>query len=115
MRRNKARLLSAITGHEIKLYFNFRFKGSYGHVWKYYPFSEEGSGTIRYGNPFISFTDESPKIPASNSEYTNKTFTLTFLFRADAPPNDSQVEFQVQALTGYIYHKGDDYYGFTAS
>jgi hypothetical protein len=100
-------------GHEINLYFNFRFKGHYGEAWEYYPFSESGRGTRRYATPFIRLTDESPKIPASNSEYTDKVLSLAFLFSSNKPTTGSQIDFQVQAIIGHIDSVGDGYSGFT--
>src|SRR5512138_1279460 len=36
------------SGNPIDLYYNFRFKGSYGSAWSYYPFELSGRSTIEY-------------------------------------------------------------------
>jgi hypothetical protein len=100
------------SGNTISLYYNFRYRGHYGTVWKYYPFSETGYGTVRYGCTFYRFTDEEPKIPQLDCEYTEKALTLGFLFGENKPSVGSQVDFQVQAIVGHIDYAGDGYYTF---
>jgi hypothetical protein len=99
-------------GNEINLYFNFRYKGHFGDKWQYYPFSNNGGSTRRYSTLFITLIYESPKISASNTEYTNEAIRLTLLF-SDAPSIGSQVDFQVQALIGHIDYAGDGCYSYT--
>ena len=101
------------SGNIINLYFNFRFKGNFGSEWRYYPFSESGQGTVKYSTLFYLLTDQSPKLPASNSEYTDIALGLPFLFAGDTPSVGSQVDFQVQALIGHIDSIGDGFSGFT--
>ncbi len=100
-------------GNNICLYYNFKFKGHYGNEWRDYPFGESGGGTYKYSNLYYT-SPESPKLAASNSEYTDIVLSLPFLFGiGDKPSFRSQVDFQVQALTGHIDYVGDGYYRFT--
>src|SRR3989304_3159711 len=101
------------SGNNINLYYNFRFKGHFGNEWIYYPFSDNGQGTRRYSAMFYVLIDQSPKLPASNSEYTDIVLGLPFLFGVENPPVGSQVDFQVQALIGHIDYAGDGFYSFT--
>ena len=99
-------------GHNISLYYNFRFKGHFGSEWSNYPFSDNGQGTHRYSAMFYVLSDQSPKLAASNSEYTDIRLGLPFLFGVQNPPVSSQVDFQVQALVGQITYEGDGYYSY---
>lgn len=99
-------------GNVIGLYFNFRYKGHYGANWTYYPFSEDGYGTRRYGSLFYTFTDEVPQIPQSNSIYTVKNLTLSFLYGVYTSSVDGQIDFQVQAIIGHIDYRGDGCFKF---
>jgi hypothetical protein len=101
------------SGNNICLYYNFRFKGHYvDDEWQYYPFSESGQGTRRYSAMFYVLIDGSPKLAASNSEYTEIIFSLPFLL-GENPPVGSQIDFQVQALIGHIDSEGSGYYSYT--
>jgi hypothetical protein len=101
------------SGNNICLYYNFRFKGHYvDDEWQYYPFSESGQGTRRYSAMFYVLIDSSPKLAASNSEYTEIIFSLPFLL-GESPPVGSQIDFQVQALIGHIDSEGSGYYSYT--
>jgi hypothetical protein len=93
-------------GNNITLYYYFRYKGPYGDDWSYYPDSSH-----TYGYYVGLFPDTS----ASNSEYTIIGVNLPTL----EIPIDSEVEFQVQAIMGYV-EKGQSisrfaggYMGFT--
>ncbi len=101
------------SGNNISLYYNFRFKGHFGNELRYYPFSDSGQGTRRYSAMMYVLIDQSPKLPASNSEYTNLALSLPFLFGVQNPSVGSQVDFQVQALIGHIDYEGDGEYSFT--
>lgn len=103
------------SGNVINLYFNFRYRGHFGTEWRYYPFSETGYGTVRYGSTFYSFTDERPQISQSASDYTEKSLTLAFLFGLNKPTIGSPVDFQVQAIVGHIDYAGDGYYKFVGT
>jgi hypothetical protein len=102
-------------GNLIGLYFNFRYKGTYGTQWTYNPFYENGDGAIRYGCTFFSFTDENPQIAQSSSEFTFKNFTLAFMYGygENALSIGDKVDVEVQALIGHIDYVGDGYYVFT--
>lgn len=100
------------SGNNICLYYNFRFKGHYAAEWQYYPFSESGQGTRRYSAMFYVLIDQSPKLAASASEYTEIIFSLPFLL-GENPPVGSQLDFQVQALIGHIDSEGSGYYSYT--
>ncbi len=100
------------SGHNISLYYNFKYKGHFGNKWLYYPFSDSGQGTFRYSGLFIVFSYESPKLAASNSEYTEITLSLPFLFGVENPTAGSKVDFQIQALTGHIDYEGDGFYRY---
>jgi hypothetical protein len=102
---------SDASGNEIDLYYNFRFKGHFGSEWRHYPFSETGQGTRRYSLPFYTLSYESPKLAASNSEFTNITLSIPFLFGINNPKSGS-LDFQVQALIGNIDYAGDGFYKF---
>lgn len=97
--------------NEICLYYNFKFKGHFGSEWQYYPFSESGQGTRRYSAMFYVLSYESPKLAASNSEFTDITLSIPFLFGIDNPKSGS-LDFQVQALIGHIDYQGDGFYKF---
>jgi hypothetical protein len=99
------------SGNEIGLYYNFRFKGHFGGEWRHYPFSESGQGTRRYSAMFYVLTYESPKLAASNSEFTNITLSIPFLYGIDNPKSGS-IDFQVQTLVGHIDYAGDGFYKF---
>jgi hypothetical protein len=101
------------SGNIIGLYYNFRFKGHFGNEWQYYPFSDNGQGTRRYSAMFYVLIDQSPKLAASNSEYTDIFLGLPFLFGVQNPPVGSQVDFQVQVLIGHIDYLGDGFYSYT--
>jgi hypothetical protein len=62
---------------------------------------------------FYVLIDQSPKLVASNSEYTDIFLGLPFLFGVENPPVGSQVDFQVQALIGHIDYLGDGFYSYT--
>jgi hypothetical protein len=62
---------------------------------------------------FYVLIDQSPKLSASNSEYTDVVLGLPFLFGVENPPVGSQVDFQVQALIGHIDYAGDGFYSYT--
>jgi hypothetical protein len=100
------------SGNYIALYYNFRFKGLFGDEWFYYPFSESGGGTHRYSAMFYVLSDQSPKLEASDSEYTDIFLGLPFLFGAFNPKVGSLVDFQVQALIGHIVYEGDGFYSY---
>jgi len=61
---------------------------------------------------FYVLSDQSPKLAASNSEYTDIILGLPFLFGVQNPPVGSKVDFQVQALAGQITYEGDGYYSY---
>lgn len=93
------------SGNNIKLYYNFRFKGPYGNEWSYYPDTSHSYGL---------YTGFFPDTSASNSDYTIITVNL----RSLGIPIGSQVQFQVQAIIGYIHRSytgmlAGDFYGFT--
>jgi hypothetical protein len=88
-------------GTQIGLYYNFRAKGTYGTEWSYYPFAPNGGTTHRYGGWFGGDTSEYPEhLSQSNSEYTIITIAISSLLN-DAPTG-VQLEFQAQALIGYM-------------
>ena len=101
------------SGNINALYYNFRFKGHFTEEWQYYPFSDSGAGTRRYSAMFYVLIDSSPKLAASDSEYTEIFLGLPLLFLAGSPPDGGQVDFQVQALIGHIDYEGDGYYSYT--
>jgi hypothetical protein len=98
------------TGNKINVYYNFRCKGQFGTEWMYHPFNEEGYATTRYWSAFGPVNLDNLYIPQSETEYTQKVLELSVL--CGNPPLGSQVEFQVQALTGYIHYQGDGYFSF---
>jgi len=76
-------------GNHIALYYNFRYKGTCGNDWSYYP---DTSRTYGY------YTGEFPDTSASNSDFT----VIMINLRALTIPTGVKVEFQVQAIMGYI-------------
>lgn len=86
-------------GNQIKLYYNFRFKGTYGEYWDNYPDTSR-----RYSY----YTGIFPDTSASNTEYTVILIRLIELtgHREGTPeiPTGAKVEFQVQAIFGYVYN-----------
>jgi len=101
------------SGNFISQYYNFRFKGHFGDEWYHYPFSESGDSTHRYSTTFYILTTQSPKLNASDSEYTDILLGLKFLFGAFNPSVGSQVDFQVQTLIGHIDYAGDGFYRYS--
>ena len=100
-------------GNQIRLYYNFRYKGAYTNTWTYYPENSNGKSVIHYngglGNDFEMYP---PTYSASNSEYTIVLLRLSLL----GPPVGNQelpdgvnVDFQVQAMIGYFTR---DNYGY---
>jgi hypothetical protein len=81
-------------GHNTSLYYNVRFKGHYAADWNYYP----ANHTACY-------------IEASTTDYTTITFTLGSSPLGDVPVG-GQVDFQVQALIGYVNKVSGDLYDF---
>jgi hypothetical protein len=101
------------SGNDISLYYNFRFKGPYGNDWTYYPKTDRSYGF---------YTGFFPDTSASKSDYTVITVPLHALtnYPLGTPEisTGSNVEFQVQAIIGYIEvnHTGmsaGDFYNFT--
>ena len=99
------------SGNNISLYYNFRFKGHFGDEWRYHPFSETGVSTTRYVM-FMSPPNKCHGFVASTSEYTDLSFRLETLFDYQSIKSGDQIDFQVQAQTGYIDFYGDGYYIF---
>lgn len=114
-------------GNHIGLYYNFRFKGHYGDDWTYFPFAvfnntvtnqSQIQTTHSYGpysgGFFVYYS-------ASNSESTFlsiKLSTLTDYPTGTGIPNDSLVDFRVQAQIGHIDDipsglLAGDFYSFT--
>jgi len=89
-------------GNLIALYYNFRYKGSYGDGWTYYPFDPNYHTSKLYGGLGGSAF---PKFPASNSDYTVAVIEVIQLEGLRDAPIYSKVDFQVQALIGYIDHQ----------
>jgi hypothetical protein len=101
------------SGNKTALYYNFRFKGPYGNAWSYYPDTSHSYGL---------YTGFFPDTSASNSDYTVITVRLNDLtqYPAGTPeiPTGVQMQFQVQAIMGYIVRSytgmlAGDFYGFT--
>jgi hypothetical protein len=100
------------SGNDISLYYNFRFKGPYGDNWAYYPYT---------GRLYGQYTGFFPDTSASKSDYTVISVSLRSLNSPDSPTKistGSNVEFQVQAIIGYIEvnHTGlsaGNFYNFT--
>lgn len=98
-------------GNSINLFYNLRFKGFYGTEWIYFPFLDNGQGVRRYAAGFYQFYD--PNLQASNSSYTIILEKVPILFyNLGNPPIGSQVDFQVQALIGYVSYAEDFFYSF---
>ena len=90
------------SGNQIGLYYNFRHKGAYETEWSYYPFAPNGITTSRYGGMFGGENPGSPlQLAASDSQYTVVSISLRDLSLEDVAV-DGQVEFQVQAIAGYM-------------
>lgn len=85
-------------GNDIILYYDFRFKGNYGDEWSNYPDRSHTWG----GFPSPSY----PDIKASDSDYTVINIKVKGLadYTMGTPdiPTDVEVQFQVQAIIGYI-------------
>jgi hypothetical protein len=81
------------SGNRISLYYNFRYKGPYGSDWAYYP---DTSHTYGY------YTGLFPDTSASNSDYTVISIPLNSPDGLPRIPAGAKVEFQVQAIIGYV-------------
>ena len=98
-------------GNNIHLFYNLRFKGHFGTEWMYFPFLDNGQGAGRSGASLFTFYN--PDLAASDSAYTTLLESIPVLFN---PPDNKlpsigdEVDFQVQALTGYISSQGDGFY-----
>ncbi len=120
------------SGNPIQIYYNFRLKGHFESVWSntagpsphydpsstcYYPFyytSAFPNGiTVGYAFTYNSLQ----YYAASNSNYTVISIDLLNFTNTPVPddpfPNNSQVDFQVQAIGGYLnpYSNGAILYG----
>ncbi|MGD6852015.1 MAG: hypothetical protein ACQCN6_08155 [Candidatus Bathyarchaeia archaeon] len=96
-------------GKLIGLYYNFRFKGPYGDVWSYYPFTPGGRSAIPYNGYPWGTGDLSPRISTSDSTYTVTSVDLGILLSIASGysgsvtfPTEGQIEFQAQNLIGHI-------------
>jgi len=86
-------------GNYIGLFYNFRCKGHFGTQWTYYPFTPTEQGTLQ--STYIKEIEPSAAFPASNTQNTTISIDLSYLnLQNDA--QGGQVDFQVQALIGYI-------------
>ena len=95
----------------ISMHYNLRFKGSYGTEWMYFPFLDNKQGVRKFAAGIFQQFD--PDLKASNSSYTILSVDVpTMFFDSSKPPIDSKVDFQVQALIGYISYAGDGFYDF---
>ncbi len=85
------------SGNHIHLYYNFHFKGTYGTEWANYPDTSHTYGIYSY-----TFPDTS----ASKTAYTTILIPISALtcYPAGTPviPSGVQLEFQLQAIEGYI-------------
>jgi len=95
-----------VSGNNIELYYNFRFKGYYGNEWSYYPFKPDGYSTIPYG---MLTGDLSPKLFPSNTDYTSISINIDILLSISSGytgsftfPSGGKIEFQTQALAGHV-------------
>jgi hypothetical protein len=72
-------------------YYNFRYKGSYGDSWNYFPFNPNDiNGYSLHNTP-----DESPPCVASATDYT-----IVKLYLPSSVPHDGSVDVQIQGLFG---------------
>ena len=100
------------SGNYIALYYNFEYKGHFGSEWTPFPFGETGQGTWQ------STWREGPSYSASKSDFTIISINFDYFYLESAPAG-SQVDFQVQAVTGHINPitsgpiAGEGYYNFT--
>lgn len=97
------------SGNSIDIYYNFRFKGSFGDVWSFYPFNLDGRSAIAYNGYSWGTGDLSPKISQSSMDYTTTSINLMILLSIASGytgsvsyPAGGQIEFQAQALVGTI-------------
>ena len=106
------------SGNNIQLYYNFRFKGSYGDEWTYYPEDSNWRTVIHYGGG-IQVDDTKiypPFYTASNSDYTVVSLRLGLLgppVGSQVIPDGTEVNFQAQALIGYFDRNEYGYYILT--
>ncbi len=84
-------------GNYNTLYYNFRFKGQYGDSWSNYP---------DLGHSYGRFSGLFPDVSASNSDYTVISIPLlaltAYATSTHSIPMGVKVDFQVQAIMGYI-------------
>jgi hypothetical protein len=97
-------------GNTIQLCYNLRFKGHYGGEWKYFPYLDNGQGSSRCSAGIYSMYN--PILPASSDQYTSILEGLS-LFGENQPAVGDKVDFQVQALFGYVSYAGDGFYSFS--
>lgn len=106
------------SGNSIRLFYNFRFRGSYGDAWTYYPEDSNGQSVIHYGGG-IQVDDTKmypPMYAASNSDYTVVSLSLILLgppVSRQAIPDGVVVNFQAQALIGHFDRTENGYYILT--
>jgi len=90
------------SGNLIKLIYNIRYKGPYGNDtnWNYYPDTSRTYGL---------YTGVFPETSASKTQTTTIQIRLAELASyptgTPAIPSDAEIEFQVQAIEGYITSK----------
>ena len=84
----------------------------------YFPFLDNGQGVRRFAAGLYRQYD--PDLRASNSAYTVLLENIPILFYDihdidKLPTLGDQVEFQVQALIGYVSNPGDGFYSLAES
>jgi hypothetical protein len=85
----------------ISLYYNFRFSHHAENDWVYYPIGPNGNSTFQYYS-FNQLLLVPPKVPASDSTYTNVSITLSILSALWRNAIEGEFDIQVQALIGHI-------------
>jgi hypothetical protein len=113
------------SGNAINLYYNFRFEGSYGESWTYYPERPDGSSVIHYNGgplPTNDYEDYPPYYRASNSGYTITPLGINLIeiignqkigVLHQELPNGINIQFEIQAMIGYFTRNSYGYFIFT--
>jgi hypothetical protein len=113
------------SGNAINLYYNFRFKGSYGESWIYYPERPDGSSVIHYSGgplPTNDYEDYPPYYRASNSDYTITPLGINLIeiignqkigVLHQELTNGINIQFEIQAMIGYFTRNSYGYFIFT--
>ena len=78
-----------VNGNKVSLFYNYRFKGSYGDEWSYYPYDPDNGYSTSYS------------LPRNASQFDYTVIILGFGYGVGDVSAGGELDFQVEALIGY--------------